>query len=56
MSLSSATECDDTLYLGLDLSTQSLTATVVNSAGAETHSVSVNFDEELLNHKTPVNR
>lgn len=49
-------ETNQVLYLGLDLSTQSLTATVVNNAGVQTYTASVNFEAELQHHNTPVLR
>jgi len=47
---------EDGLYLGFDLSTQSLTAAAVNSVGSLVYSASVNFDSDLENHPVPVYR
>lgn len=47
---------DNALFLGLDLSTQSLTIIAVDMAGAVTHSQSINFLRDLPHHKTPVHR
>lgn len=44
------------LYLGLDLSTQSLTAVAVDNIGSQMYTESVNFDSDLTHHKTPVYR
>ena len=40
------------LSLGLDLSTQSLTATVIDLLGGDIRQFSINFDDQYPAHKT----
>ncbi len=46
----------DGLFLGFDLSTQSLTAAAVNDAGTQVFTTSVNFEKDLVHHTEPVQR
>ncbi|EIW62643.1 uncharacterized protein TRAVEDRAFT_17260 [Trametes versicolor FP-101664 SS1] len=47
-----ATNIDDSLFLGLDLSTQGLKAVLIDEEGAPVHESAVNFDRDLPSYGT----
>lgn len=46
----------DGVFLGFDLSTQSLTAAAVDEGGSQVFTLSVNFEKDLVHHTEPVQR